>query len=938
MSLEYNNFRANSASQPPVSALHGISSINIANQKLSFKSIYDTLCRKLGSYLCLNPELRRGAGWTFTFVMSAIITILLCILLLPIKLILLGLSCCPCVSRPVVRGEAIHVTSQTPPSSRRSSVSDVPAGLDPTRFSPSSFVPIHPEPPTRRSSLDPASIPGHLSIPPAEASLQEITLREYLQANHPQLDQSIITIENLGIIFIQEDDLPPGTTLLNLPVSMFPEGTLDLIQRLDPTNQQGDVGATASTSSQPQAIEPQPASMIAPTHQTVPQDQSTSSQPEPLIVDTSIAVAPVETETHQHFTVREFLNSVYPNRDHTIFIRNARLNAELQNITVGASDDDVLSLPASIAFPNLTSGSPVRPSSLDLPSDPRSLSIQPESALPPAPPSTAEEPLSPDNPRYVFLQNHFPEIQPQDYTRHINLLASLAGVEPEQFDLLQLPLSTFTQESPPKSGPLDYEPVSIEQAQERFKELSPTEYAEKQSAFVQYLIANAPKHWNFLGRLRLNISRVTSSSDLFQEWSQMLDVLFNQSHEDLAAKETHDLARACLFKINSLLKHPEVSIDRKLDILKYIASYQERSPLVWLDAMQQELTLQREMDPSMFPSDTPLPCFLTIAKIFPPFNPQEKQDPEENQKEVEGYAQLLKENLSHSIVTSLDNVHLAPTKNAYLEALSKDIPRNWDTIQQPLMNRIRRLTSDRNLCDTWDWMLNILSSTRRRALESEDGQALARATMRQLLRALNKSDLSNEKKISILSNIAFYSGRCVPTWIRASGQELQSIFNSTDTSTNIVFAWLQMFKEQLLAYVFQNESEWHLMTAFKNHHGDELGLDNGGIVDDQYTRALSIWAMRTIHMNHLKKFLEAYETCGEDMVDSILNQALTGSQDQITAIRDSILADLTTHNIPERYHSDIMEIFFPEDNDYQPSREAICYLLLRVGVIAIFKQ
>ncbi|EPP37111.1 conserved membrane domain protein, partial [Chlamydia psittaci 84-8471/1] len=71
--------------------MHGTSLIKTANQKISFLSIFHALGNKIGACLCLNPESDSKAGWVFAFVLSAIITVLLCIILLPVKLILLGL-------------------------------------------------------------------------------------------------------------------------------------------------------------------------------------------------------------------------------------------------------------------------------------------------------------------------------------------------------------------------------------------------------------------------------------------------------------------------------------------------------------------------------------------------------------------------------------------------------------------------------------------------------------------------------------------------------------------------------------------------------------------------------------------------------------------------------------------------------------------------------
>ncbi|MEF9519764.1 DUF1539 domain-containing protein [Chlamydia crocodili] len=919
MSLEHNNFRAAFAPPPPASALHETSLIKTANQKISFRSIFNALSTKLGSCLCLNPELRSGAGWVFIFVLSAIITVLLCILLLPIKLILLGLSCCPCVSRPAVRGEEIHATpqfpQQIPPPSRRGSDSGISAGLDSSRFAPASFIPIRPQSPARRTSVDQISIPDHPVIQSIDTVPQDITLRQYLQANYPERDLSDITLENLGVTFLHPQDLPQGTDILDLPASMFfPEGAPSPIG-----------------SPQPSIIPSQPASTASlPGDQTAPQQQDTSSQPASLAVDTSGAAVSVGQEVDQTLTAREFLNRVYPNTDHSVLIHGARVNVRLQGITVGESDEDVLNLPALIAFPDLVAGQPIRPTSLNLSDEPRSLASPQVEPAPPPP--TAEELMSPNDPRYIFLQNNFPELAPEYYNQHINLLASLAGVEAENFDLLQLPLEVFV--ATPAPAP-DYEPISIEEAQERFGDLSAEEYARRNNEFIRNLIENSPRRWTFLNRLRNNITETTPSLTLRREWFSMLDVISNKTNPEIADQQIQDLARGCLFKINSILRNTNVSRERKEELLKYVASYHNDSPATWIEAMQQELALQNILSPETLAitedsASAGAAASSTLASpILPPFNPQATA------QEVQGYAQLLRNTLSRPVFANMNNIHLAPANDEYLESLMRDAPNNWRPIRNPLENRIAQITSDRTIRDHWAEILRHLSDGRSGSVSSGEAQALARATMFQLLKLLNNRAIPNDKKLSIINNVASYSDRCPPTWVRVAGQELQAVFNSNDASTNTVFTWVQVFKENLLLDIFRGEREWHMMTAFKHNHGAELGLDNAGIILDPYTMMLTSRRYANQHQNFLDTFLNTYSDSGNAIVNSALEQALGGSEDQIQSLREIVLADLETAGIPEEHRADIMmEVFFPEENDYKPSREAIIYLLLKEGIVS----
>lgn len=914
MSLEHNNFRA--AFAPPASALHGTSFIKTANQKTSFRSIFNALSTRLGSCLCLNPEFRSGAGWGFTFVLSAIITVLLCILLLPIKLILLGLSCCPCASRPPVRGEEIQVIPQLPPqppqrplSSRQSSDSGISGGLDSGRFSPSSFIPIHPEP---------------LTPPPSTQSLgvvpEEVCLREYLGEHYPQRNLSNINLTDLGISILQPEDFPEGTNILDLPASLFfPEGAPPPLF----LNQQ-DITAATPTSPQPSiasqtTIAPQAAD------QTAPQQDDTISLPESLATIPPVETAHIIREVDQTLTAQEFLNSAYPNMDHSALIHGALINVQLQGIPLENSED-ILGLPALIAFPDLVAGQPVRPTFLDLDNMPRSLSADQEIA---PPPPTAADPISPNDPRYIFLQNHFPELSPEYYSQHINLLASLAGVDSDNFDLLQLPLEVFVEAPAPQP---DYSPISPEEAQQRYNDVSAEEHARRSNDFIRYLIENSPQRWTFLNRLKNNISASTSSLTLRREWFKMLDVISNKTSPEITDREVQDVARACLFKINSILKDPTVAPERKEELLKYVASYYDSSPDVWVEAIQQEVFLQNTLNPQIISMEeagaAAAAASVPINQILPPFNTQATD------QEVQGYTQLLRTTLSRPVLTNMDNIHLAPTNDEYLESLTRGVPSSWVDIHEPLQTRIEQIAQNQNTRNNWRAILNCLASGTVGSISSREAQALSRSTMYQLLKLLNNPNIPNERKLLIINHVAFYRDRCPPTWVRVAGQELQTIFNSNDTSTNIVFSWVQAFKEGLVSEIFRNEGEWHMMTAFKHNHGGELGLDNTGIILDQFTLAIAGRRYTQQHDNYLSLFRNAYQNSGSGLVDSALQQVLTGSEDQIRAIRNGILADLEAAGIPEIHRAGIvMEVFFPEENDYKPSREAIVYLLLKEGVI-----
>ncbi|BEU44468.1 DUF1539 domain-containing protein [Chlamydia psittaci] len=930
MSLENNNFRAAFAHPQPAPALHGTSLIKTANQKISFLSIFHALGNKIGACLCLNPESDSKAGWVFAFVLSAIITVLLCIILLPVKLILLGLSCCPCISRSPTEVEAPQIPSSsrpsTPPAREASASSQLPVGLDPSRFAPAYFIPV---PPINPPSMQ--SFGGEVS--------QGITLREFLETNYPTVDLNTVTLDNLGITLLTLEDLPEGTNLLDLPMSLlFGEDSRDLSEL--PLFQDREAGSVPG-SLPPQHIEPSEDGLEDLQHQ-----DGGATAPASLIVDTSEAVPVVEVD--QQLSGRELLNRLYPNTDHSRFINSARVNLRLQGIPGPHSDEDILNLPAVTAFPDLVAGQPARPSSLTLTDIPASLASSPQ-AEPVAPPPS-EELISPSDPRYTFLQNHFPEVEPQYYSRHISLLASLSGVDEGSFNLLELPLEAFIYTEPP----LDYEPISSEDLQERLRELSPEEYVRRSNEFLQNLLENTPNRWTFLNRLRSSITTCTQSADLRRQWFSIIDMIVNKTSPELEIEDVSNTARAYLFRIHYILKNDMVAAERKVDMLKYIASYYDPdSVAMCLEAMQQEIVLQNEISPQFTLVEAEGGASGVSSptnQILPPLSPQATP------QEVDGYVQLLRNTLSTPMFVNEDNIHLAPANDLYLESLTREVPNNWGPIHQPLEDQIRqvleveddnilqhetnpttrarRLRQNQERRDNWHRILLALSHRRGESISSDEAQALSRSTMYQMLKLISSPNVPHDKKLSVISNVASYYDRCPPTWVRVAGQELQAIFNTKDETTNIVLVWVQMFKEGILSEIFINQREWHMMTAFKMLRGSELGLDNVGIILDSYTTMLTARQYTNQHNQYFAQFLDVYRNGGEDLINSALEQALGGSDDQIQALTNTVLADLEAAGIPEAHRSQIMEeVFFPEENDYKPSREAICYLLLKEGVI-----
>lgn len=389
-------------------------------------------------------------------------------------------------------------------------------------------------------------------------------------------------------------------------------------------------------------------------------------------------------------------------------------------------------------------------------------------------------------------------------------------------------------------------------------------------------------------------------------------------------------------------------------MLKYIAShYDPDSVAMCLEAMQQEIVLQNEITPQLNLVDAEVGASGVISptnQILPPLSP------EATPQEVDGYVQLLRNILSTPMFVNEDNIHLAPANDLYLESLMREVPNTWGPIHQPLEDQIRQvleveddrilrhennptarasqLRKNQERRDSWHSILLSLSNRREGSVSSDEAQALSRSTMYQMLKLISNPNIPHDKKLSIISNVASYSDRCPPTWVRVAGQELQAIFNTKDETTNIVLVWSQMFKEGILSEIFRNQREWHMMTAFKMMRGSELGLDNVGIILDPYTTMLTGRQYINQHNQYFAQFLDIYRNSGENLINSALEQSLAGSDDQIQALTNTVLADLEAAGIPEAHRAQIMEeVFFSEENDYKPSREAICYLLLKEGVI-----
>ncbi|WP_348663103.1 DUF1539 domain-containing protein [Chlamydia vaughanii] len=238
MSLGNNPF--SSATPTPVrpQAFHS-NPIKTLNQRLSFESIYVGLYTRIGSCLGLNQESREGPGWVFAFIFSALITIVLSLLLLPIRLILLGLSCCPCASRPTDLQETL-IPHMSPPHSP----SPMPRLLPQPGFGPTiqerfpdfhAHLPVPPqaeqeEQPDNQDQIgdiaDIALQPGAVQAPEAAGTGALIipegqTLGDFLGEQLPDVPLESIDLAAFVSTVVPLADIPPNTNLANLPANLF---------------------------------------------------------------------------------------------------------------------------------------------------------------------------------------------------------------------------------------------------------------------------------------------------------------------------------------------------------------------------------------------------------------------------------------------------------------------------------------------------------------------------------------------------------------------------------------------------------------------------------------------------------------------------------------------------------------------------------------------
>lgn len=530
------------------------------------------------------------------------------------------------------------------------------------------------------------------------------------------------------------------------------------------------------------------------------------------------------------------------------------------------------------------------------------------------------------------------ELQDQRFSEDdlLDLPASLFyPVPPSEDDIIHIPLlasdeeqleavSSEEEEDPTPTQP----PTTSASQQEAAQALGDIDSTIWQQQFADHLLSSAPENWGFLTTLYQQVGLL-----LGEQQAQQLEMFIEriagpEASPSLLDSVTQQTARAYLGGLLSLLTKASLPSYLKVEMLNNICKHLpncDQIPELLLPIIYDEMLslsfLEREYAVSS-PEEEQACSGLMIHSLLPPLSPSATP------MEVQGYIALLQQKFSQPLVTRLDNLPVTPTTNALLQALARPHP-PWDEFKPRLITLIQNLCGHTNRT-TWSMIhiLNRLSSRADSLIQSEEAEASARASMHLLYELMLRNEISNEAKRLILNNIASYSDRCAPTWITETNSQLELHMNANTRGRELILTWVQQFKHNLVHELHQTEPQWHMEAAFKLVYQSQLGLEPGFI--DSYTQRLSEY--RNQLAAAYQRFVTQYSECANTMVSYILDQALQASLEQQNTLMQVVLSDLermlSTHHI-----TDVMEAFFPEDNDYKPCRLAIIYLLIREGIL-----
>ncbi len=99
--------------------------------------------------------------------------------------------------------------------------------------------------------------------------------------------------------------------------------------------------------------------------------------------------------------------------------------------------------------------------------------------------------------------------------------------------------------------------------------------------------------------------------------------------------------------------------------------------------------------------------------------------------------------------------------------------------------------------------------------------------LKNIVKKIDSNEVSNDKTLSILSELAEASTRCYPTWLEVARRLCDEV-NGKEESVEIkLLRLVQEYKESIILEFSQKEvnSEWHALSYVRNILGDELGLN-----------------------------------------------------------------------------------------------------------------
>lgn len=668
---------------------------------------------------------------------------------------------------------------------------------------------------------------------------------------------------------------------------------------------------------------------------TYPADDDTSSDSNaPLLLPERIpSPAPsVSDEAPRELTLREYISLYYPDD-----LSLDRIDVEaiargiLEGTDIPADLSAILNLPASLFY----SGDP---NNLELPLLPlpglqEAETEEEESFLP----NDEIEELDVSDPRYQFLQHYLPGLSREDYIKFL----PIAG---EIMHNLDIPYSESLAptEIGPEAQPISY-PASPQQEEgataaetvegattellEGIDNENPEEWSKQ---FSDLIIRQAPSDWSFLSKLQAYIRLLTSRNQyepLIKATIKLSDPPMGSPLKDINIQTT---SRAYLGFLTSLLSQRSLPVSLKTEIInnicqqssKWVITSELLLPLLY-DEMFALFVLQKEHAIAALSEDAQA-YSEEVQRLFPPVSSNITE------AEVAEYLALLQKKFSQPLVTRPDSLPLSPSTNVLLQALTVQYP-PWSEFKHEFIQTVRNIcgTSNRAIEEKMLYIINRLASEMDQLVaHTNEAAASSRASMYLLYQLLLRTDISLEKKRHVLRSITCYADRCAPTWITETNNQLASYMNESTQGRDLLISWVQDFKNSIIYDLYENQPEWHAEVAFKLKYQEPLGLDPGFI--DRYTDEL------TTHLETLEYyyglFMQRYSESAADMVDFIYNQSHQSSAERVNTLMDIVLDDIA-QVVPSSVISDIMECFFPENENYMPSKMAIIYLLLREGIL-----